>query len=189
MTNEAYELSGFLLTMQRAGCSKATVSDVLKTVPKFIGIDADDQKRIEARLNDDRQERVYKANRKTQVWAGPDPFGTEAEARKKRVEKEIAREKRIKPLGSVRNPVDMTGSSKERYEKLRRLDAEDARKARASSPPVDEDALDVEEDENAEGSIANPVDLTHTERFSFGRASRVKARGTSAKTKRAKGAR
>jgi hypothetical protein len=190
MTNEAYELSGFLLTLQRAGCSKATVSDVLKTVPTFLGIDADDRKRIQARLNDDRQERLYKANRKQVENVGSDPFGHAAEARKKRVRKSLAHDERVKAPGSVFAPHDCTGSPQERYEKLRRLDAEDARQARASSTPVDEDALDVEEDENAEGSATNPVDLTrakNTERFSFGRVSRVKARG--ARGSRAKGSR
>ena len=182
MTNETYELSGFLLTLQRAGCSKATVADVLKTVPTFLGIDADDRKRIDARLREDRASRLEKANAARMEWAGPDPHGFEAEERRKRVKKSLARDERVKAPGSVFAPIDLTGSPNDRDATLRRLDLE-ARKA-----PAYDEALDIEEDENAEGSANNPVDLVtkNTERFSFGRASRVKARGTSAKTKRTK---
>jgi hypothetical protein len=131
MTPEAYELSGFALTLQKAGCSKATVADVLKKVPAFLGLDADDRKKIDARLTEDRRERYDKAHRPNVEIVGHDPFGHEAEERKKRVNKAVARDKRIKPLGSPFNPIDLTLPADEVERQRRRLDLNDARKARA----------------------------------------------------------
>ena len=187
MRADVYDFYGFVLTAQRAGCSKATIKDLLATVPPFIEVDPDDRKKGEARLRDASQERQEKANRARMECVGSDPFGYGAAARKKRVAKALAREERIKEPGTVFAPHDMTPEGREAT--IRRFNVEDAARAKGSSPPVDEDALDVEEDENAPGSSNNPHDLTstkNTERFSFGRASRVEARATSAKTRRAR---
>jgi hypothetical protein len=191
MTPDATYYVERLLFQRKRGCKPTdTLAEADAKVRKGLTIDEDDATQIKRRLSDASQAELDKANGKRMENVGHDPFGYGAEARKKRVEKAVAREKRIKPLGSVFAPIDLTGSATERYATLQKLDADSARKARGPSKQDVDNA--VEEDENSEGSATNPVDLTkHTERYSFARVSRVKARGTTAKTKgpRAKGAR
>jgi hypothetical protein len=124
MDDIAKEFLDHLRLALRAGVKDTdTVAVANKKIAAYRGLTAADMAPIKLALGSDRQELLDKHNRRNFV-PPPKPPSPYDEAKREAQAKEVRRRASLPP-------VDLTGSKKDVERTLRRLDAEEARRARA----------------------------------------------------------